>query len=336
MQYVFLTACRNEARILPEFFEEFTVVTKQTGIAANTVLYMVDDLSTDDTLETLRQHEPDGWTLRIIEAPTNLGNQGAMFFGLQQIDVTPDDVLITFDCDGEDDVNQVPSILELGRAHPGKLVLIERGRRSESLLFKFLFFVYKAMFRFLTRRNTIPNNFMLIPGHCVPAIRRSPLTPAHLAYGTLKIGFPEVSVVRDRRTRYGGKTSQNLFTLMTHGMVGLMVFYEHVVAKLFMLLIGVGFLVAAVGVVGAIGQETIQIPDRVLGWAAAGLGAGAAMALALLLSSALVLFMKILAYTLSAGDSGRPRESTPQSESEAALGSDAAVETPESTVAQSS
>ncbi len=323
MRYVFLTACRNESRILAEFLEEFAAVVKKTGIAANTVLYVIDDLSTDDTLQKLRDYEPTDWTLRVIEAPTNFGNQGALFFALQQIDVGADDVLITFDCDGEDDVSQFSSILELGRSNPGKLVMIERGRRSESLMFRLMFTVYKLMFRLLTSRKVIPNNFMLIPGRCVPAIRRSPLTAAHLAYGIQKLAFPSVSTVRDRRPRYGGKSSQSLFALMTHGLVGLMVFYEEVVAKLFMLLTSFATVMVGVGVVAAIGEETTRVPEAALGWTAAGLGVGAVLALGLLLSSSLVLFLKILSYTLSAGGDGRPGESIPRGERDAAPAADA-------------
>jgi polyisoprenyl-phosphate glycosyltransferase len=332
MRYVFLTACRNESRILAEFLEEFAAVVAQTGIATDTLLYVIDDLSTDDTLQKLREYEPAGWNLRVIEAPTNFGNQGALFLALQQVDVGPEDVLITFDCDGEDDVSQFPSILELGRENPGKLVMIERGRRSESLTFRVMFMVYKAMFRVLTGRKTIPNNFMLIPGRCLPAIRRSPLTPAHLAYGIQKLGFPSVSTVRDRRPRYGGKSSQSLFALMTHGLVGLMVFYEEVVAKLFFLLTTFATVMVGLGVVAAIGEETTRVPEAALGWTAAGLGVGAILALGLLLSSSLVLFLKILSYTLSAGDDGRREESKPPAERDAGSTDDVRAETPDTEV----
>jgi polyisoprenyl-phosphate glycosyltransferase len=335
MRYVFLTACRNESRILAEFLEEFAAVVSQTGIAADATLYVIDDLSTDDTLQKLRDYEPDGWRLQILEAPTNFGNQGALFLGLQQVEVGPSDLLITFDCDGEDDVSQFPSILEMGRENPGKLVMIERGRRSESLTFRVMFMVYKAMFRLLTGRKTIPNNFMLIPGRCVPAIRRSPLTPAHLAYGVQKLGFPSVSTVRDRRPRYGGKSSQSLFALMTHGLVGLMVFYEEVIAKLFFLLTTFATAMVGLGVAAAIGEEATRVPEAVLGWTAAGLGVGAVLALGLLLSSSLVLLLKILSYTLSAGSQQRPRTPMAQDERDATPDTETPVNTPDTQVASS-
>jgi glycosyltransferase involved in cell wall biosynthesis len=301
MKYVFLTACRNEAAILDEFLTEFTAITRGAGVADRCVLYVVDDLSTDRSLEVLERYASTegSVTLRTISVPTNFGNQGAMFYGLCRLEVGADDVLITFDCDGEDDVRQIPAIIQLSEANPGRVVFIERGRRAESLVFKVCFAGYKAMFRALTRQSVIPNNFMLIPGRLVPAIQRSPLVAVHLAYGILKLKAPSVSAVFDRRPRYGGKSSQNIFMLMSHGMVGLMVFYEIVVAKLFALLSLFG--VFAVGIVGL----AIALPatntgaQRTLIWTAIAATLCAVGFMSLLVSSAVVLVFKLAVFILT-------------------------------------
>ena len=94
------------------------------------------------------------------------------------------------------------------------------------------------MFRFFTRQTIVPNNFLLVPGALVPAIQSSPLTAVHFAYAILKLR-PAPTFQQRREigaARYGGKSSQNLFMLVSHGLVGLMLFYEVVVAKIFMLL----------------------------------------------------------------------------------------------------
>ena len=66
----------------------------------------------------------------------------------------------------------MPAIIELGKGNPGKLVLIERGRRHESFTFRVSFTCYKVVFRFLTRQHVIPNNFLLIPGQFMQLIRK--------------------------------------------------------------------------------------------------------------------------------------------------------------------
>jgi hypothetical protein len=300
IRYVFLTACRNEASILGTFLQEFTEILQSTHIIDRSVCYIVDDLSTDASVEVLEAYRNTGGgvPLRIIHAPTNLGNQGALYYGLSQVSVAPDDVLITFDCDGEDDVRELPSIMELGRANPGKLVLIERGHRRESTTFKVAFESYKLLFRYLTRQTVIPNNFLLMPGRYVPYIQRTPLASVHWAYAILKMRFPSVTTKRDRRARYGGKTSQNLFMLASHGLVGLMVFYEIVIAKLLVLLLVFGGASMAILAAAMTLPENLHL-QRPLVWAAlAAAGTGGALA-ALLLSAALAFIFKMTMYALS-------------------------------------
>ena len=301
MKYVFLTAFRNESSILRAFLDEFTAMVQKAGVADDAVLYMVDDLSMDRSADILDAYSkrPGGFPLHVIRTPTNLGNQGALFYGIARIDVAPDDVLVTFDCDGEDDVQQIPSVLEVWKKDPGKLVLIERGRRRESLRFKLLFRTYKAVFRFLTNKQVIPNNFMVIPGQLVPAIQRSPLVGVHFAYGILKLGAPYAAETRDRRARYGGKTSQNLFMLVSHGLVGLMVFYEVVLAKLFVLSFAVMGVAAALVAAGILLPPYLPWTDRTLLWLAIGLMIAASAGFGLLLASGLAIAFKLNVYFLT-------------------------------------
>jgi len=294
--YFFLTACRNEELTMPEFLAEFARMLKGAGIANEARLYVVDDLSSDRTVAILEQAQH--LDLRVISAPTNLGNQGAMFYGLRQLQMLPGDTLITFDSDGEDDVEQVPSIIALAAKNPGTVVLIERGRRRESLLFKLFFGCYKLIFRFFTRQTTVPNNFLVIPGSLVPSIQNSPLASVHFAYAILKLRPRYISTTRDRRSRYGGRSSQNLFMLVSHGLVGLMVFFEVVVAQIFMLLfLFGGFAVTVAALAIALPADWVSV-QRTLIWSAIMTAVGAVGLFSLLLSAALALVFKLAAFTL--------------------------------------
>jgi len=309
VRYVFLTACRNEEKILDEFLEEFNAAVTAAGVAQQSILYVVDDFSVDGSRGVLARYAErgSGVPLRMVEAPTNLGNQGAMFYGLSRIDAEAGDVLITLDCDGEDDVRQLQSIIELGRANDGKLVLIERGRRTETLLFKVFFAGYKILFRFFTRQRVVPNNFMLIPGRFLPAIKSAPLAAVHFAYAILRLGLPYVVVTRDRRSRYGGRTSQNIFTLVSHGLVGLMAFYETVIAKLFLVVLVFG------GGAAAVVAAAISIPaewlalQRTLLWSAVAAAVAAAGLFALLMAAGFALVFKVTVFNLTQIASDRTR-----------------------------
>jgi polyisoprenyl-phosphate glycosyltransferase len=186
------------------------------GFRGQTTLTVVDDLSVDNTVELIRSLSPNypDISIEIIQCPTNFGNQGAIFYGLQRLIFNADDILCTFDCDGEDDVRELPSIINMGAENPGKVVLIERNKRTEGLVFKICLGTYKVLFRFLTGNKIIPNNFMLIPAQFIPALQHFPLAAAHFAYSVLRLRLPFVSTGRDRRQRYGGNSSQNLLCLL--------------------------------------------------------------------------------------------------------------------------
>lgn len=304
---VFLTACRNEEAILGQFLRELGEVVSQCELAGRASLWIVDDLSFDGSRALLERHaaQEQAFELHVVEVPTNLGNQGAMHYGLQVAEVGPQDLLITLDCDGEDDVREVPSVLQLARAHPGQAVLIERGRRKESLPFKLSFAVYKRLFRFLTLRRVIPNNFLVIPGAFLPAFRRAPLAAVHFAYAFYRLNPPHVATTRDRRTRYGGKSSQNLFMLVSHGLVGLMLFYEVVVARLLVLLSLFAVLAAGLIGAGALVPPGTR-PAQLFGLGALGLGCAALGSLSLLVAASLALFFKTMTYRLSVAPAPGP------------------------------
>lgn len=295
MKYIFLSAFRNESLVLQDFLHEFVEMTRQAGITDRAVLHLVDDFSTDDSravVERFRSTE-NACEINIISVPTNLGNQGAMFYGLSQADCDAEDVLVTLDCDGEDDVGEARSIIELGRQHPEKVIFIERGRRSDSTAFKIFFFLYRFLFRVLTDRRVVANNFMLIPGRYVATLRRSPLVAVHLANGVLRLNLPSLVVSRDRRPRYGGKTTQNLFMLMTHGLVGIMLFYEVVVAKVMALVLALAAIQTAVVVL-----RLMSPAERALLLLA---GTGASItAIAFLVCATTALVLKLAAYRAAA------------------------------------
>jgi hypothetical protein len=309
--YHFITACRNEAGIIETFFEEFDAAVADLSSEHQVTLHIIDDCSLDNTVEVIRSHQGmlSHATLDLIELPVNLGNQGALFFGIRNIQVGPDDVLLSFDCDGEDDIGQIPSIVKMGEENPGKAVFIERRRRAEGIVFQVCFSIYKLMFRYLSGKNVIPNNFMLLPGRFVDAVKGSALVSAHFAYGVMRLGIPHVITRRDRRTRYGGQTSQNLYALISHGMVGIMVFFETVLGRLFLLASGMAFAGFAFLLAGTAGEMwPRQIRQVLLGLGLATGFLGAVM-LGLMLAASLALMFKVMNYWLTAPE-GRPK--TPQ------------------------
>lgn len=236
-----LTAVRNEAAVIGLFLSEIREVFAKSDMLPRVQLVIVDDHSTDDTLQVIAQ-----WSLRmpdlriqVLPLSGNRGNQSAMAFGLRHFSTRLKDAhLLTFDADGEDDLTRLPELVQMLDQDTNRMVFVYREGRSESLTVRLFYFAYRVVYRLLTGQNLIPCNMMAIPGHMVPAIATSPLLALHFSYPLLRLRLPYQAVPMARRQRYGGQSSQNIGLLIHHALIGLTIFYEHVVARLILLSIG--------------------------------------------------------------------------------------------------
>src|SRR3954454_17845322 len=85
--------------------------------------------------------------LEVLRLATNLGHQRAIAIGLVQMAAQSDnEAVLIMDCDGEDRPEDIGALVEAARANPEAVILAERGKRSESLGFKFGYMVYKLLF----------------------------------------------------------------------------------------------------------------------------------------------------------------------------------------------
>ena len=245
-----LTASRNDASLLELFLSELLEVLNKANVTEQTCLYFVDDLSFDLTREVINnwsQAHP-ALAIKIIPLITNLGNQGAMAYGLKQVTLPEDGILLTLDSDGEDDLQKIPELISLSSENKSKVIFTERGQRKDSLLVRCLYKLYRYIFIRLTGQKIIPNNFMILPAIYLKAIQSASFVAVYYALAVLRLGFPYTTVVYDRRKRFSGKSSQNLYNLMSHGLVGLMMFYETVIPKILMyLLLSITFFIGTSG-----------------------------------------------------------------------------------------
>lgn len=254
MPIVLVTAIRNEAAIIGRFLEEIHQVCRTSGLLDRTRLVIVDDYSTDQTVQVIaecRTALPD-LTVEVITLPSNRGNQSAMAYAVRQLAPRlTRSCLLTFDADGEDDLTRLPELVRMLDEDPSRMVFVYRDGRSEGWTIKAFYTAYRAAYRLLTGQRLIPCNVMAIPGPMVPAIAASPLLPLHFSYPPLRLGLPYRTVPMARRPRYAGNSSQNLGLLIQHGLIGLTIFYEQVVARLILLSATVvaGILLLAIGII---------------------------------------------------------------------------------------
>lgn len=202
-----LTAVRNEAAVIDLFLAEIHKVFMEAGMLPRVYLIIVDDCSTDSTLQTISRLAvslPD-LSVEVLPLTSNRGNQSAMAYGLRHL--APRLVggyLLTFDADGEDDLTRLPELVRILDQDPTCMVFVYRDGRREGFMIRALYFAYRAAYRLLTGQRLMPCNMMAIPGTVIPAVAGSPLLPLHFSYPPLRLGMPYRAVPMARRPRYGG------------------------------------------------------------------------------------------------------------------------------------
>lgn len=239
---VLLTAVRNEAAVIDRFLDELSQVFAEDAMRSRVRLVVVDDGSTDQTIQHIARWSQAQPELKIEVMPlrSNRGNQSAMAYGVRQLAPRlADAYLLTFDADGEDDLTRLPQLVHMLDEDPSRMVFVYRDGRSEGWLIRAFYWAYRSVYRWLTGQRLIPCNVMAIPGHMIPAITGSPLLSLNFSYPPLRLGLPYRAIPMARRPRYAGRSSQNLGLLIQHGLIGLTVFYEQVVARLILLSLGV-------------------------------------------------------------------------------------------------
>lgn len=216
---------------------------------------IVDDGSVQDySSEDFRSPLEAVRTIRILRLRRNLGHQRAVAIGLAHVRQTiACDAVLVMDADGEDTPD---GVLQLIRAfvenHRGeKAVFAERRRRSESLVFRSFYQLYKFMHRILTGVSVRVGNFSILPSSYVNTLVVMSELWNHYAAAVFRSGLPYTTIPIPRGYRISGASRMNFVSLAVHGISAISVFGDIVGVRL---LIGsmAGSIMAALGILAVI------------------------------------------------------------------------------------
>jgi hypothetical protein len=143
-------------------------------------------------------------------------------------------------------------VTQLLRAYlnaPGeKAVFAERSRRSESLVFRFFYHLYKFLHRCLTGISVRVGNFSILPSQYLNTLVVMNELWNHYAAAVFRSKLPLTMIPIPRGTRIAGTSGMNFVALVSHGLSAISVFGDIVGVRL---LIGslVGSLLAGLMIV---------------------------------------------------------------------------------------
>ena len=195
----------------------------------NVNILVINDGSNSD--HSILQNQVDEMSvikaINIIHLSCNLGSQRGIATGLAYVaNKITCDAIIVMDSDGEDRPEDILNLLNNHDSSPDKIIVAERSKRSETLLFRLMYKIYKMMFRYLTGNKISFGNFCLIPySQISKLVSRSELwinLPATIIRSRLLID--KVPAIRGKRLM--GKSSMNFPALIIHGLSAISVYSD--------------------------------------------------------------------------------------------------------------
>ncbi|MGB3735167.1 MAG: glycosyltransferase [Ilumatobacter sp.] len=215
--------------------ESYLRVRSETAAAcanrSDTLRFMVVDDSAGTDPELSRLHQLDD--VEVVSAPFNLGHQRAIVHGLRLLADRVDDadLIVTMDSDGEDLPGDVPRLLDALDEQDVALALARRTQRSESLLFRVMYIVFRLAFRAFTGTTVRSGNFAVQRGDSLRATIGHPAFDLCYSSSLLALRRPTALVPCARGTRFAGQSRMNAQSLMAHGVRMLLPFAERIAVR---------------------------------------------------------------------------------------------------------
>jgi polyisoprenyl-phosphate glycosyltransferase len=181
--------------------------------------------------------------VEIINLRTNLGHQQAIAVGLCiAVEDEDCDAILVMDADGEDSPLAIDRLIEVAGEARDFCIVAQRGKRSENLVFRVSYMLYKLLFRLLAGRQITFGNFCLFSYGYARRLVSIPYLWSNLPAAVIRSRLPIEAVSVDRARRYAGQTKMNLISLVVHGLSGISVYAETIFVRALFLTLALFFL----------------------------------------------------------------------------------------------
>lgn len=131
--------CYNEEMMIPLFYQETMKIVKRLKEKYDHELIFIDDGSTDNTLNLLKEMRNQDQNIRIISFSRNFGKESAIYAGLEN---TIGDLVVLMDADLQHDPNIILEMVKEIENGYDTVTTIRKNRKGEPILKSF----YAKMF----------------------------------------------------------------------------------------------------------------------------------------------------------------------------------------------
>ncbi len=130
------------------------------------------------------------------------------------------------DSDGEDSPSEIINLIQAHEKSPDKIIFAKRNQRSEGVLFRFFYNIYKKLFLIFTSHIINFGNFSLVPHSILDRLIMITDIWNHYPAGVIKSKIPFQTIDTVRTPRLTGKSKTLIPHLFLHGLSSLSVFGE--------------------------------------------------------------------------------------------------------------
>jgi hypothetical protein len=213
------------------------------------VVLLINDGSTAPVPEEFLAWRPETFVgLEILDLYKNLGHQRAICVAMVHVSQNHSGAaVLVMDADGEDPPEQVHSLvrayLENGRQ---RAIFAARRRRTEGLLFKTFYQIFRLIHLLLVGFDIRIGNFSIVPPSLVARLVRSSDLWNHYAASVVKSKLPYGTIPIDRGRRLKGESKMSFAGLILHGLSAMSVYSDVIGVRILMftgVLMGLGLLV---------------------------------------------------------------------------------------------
>ena len=211
--------------------------------------------------------EVDAYALpgQVITLSRNLGHQRAIAIGLAYaVGEHLADMIVIMDADGEDSPHDVPRLLAvLESASNMSIAVAKRSKRSEGVIFRMFYRLYRLLFRVLTGYRISFGNFSAMPMSAAQRLVAMSELWVSLPATILRSRLPINELPTERGQRYRDDPRMKLVSLMVLGFGAVAAFVENALARMILAAMSV----VTFGVLASIVALALKLAGRATpGW----------------------------------------------------------------------
>ena len=207
-------------------------------------IIVVNDASSQQIIDNY-QHTENINSIEIINMKENRGHARCIASGLKYVFEKKEfDYVIPMDGDGEDRPEEIKQFIDNLEYHPDKVIVGERIKRSENIIFKFCYGVHKLLTLTFTGQSIKFGNYTCLPKSIVEKMINEKATWSSFSGSLAKVAKDRASVPSERGSRYFDPSKMSFMNLVKHSLSIIAVFKINVLIRSILFLLIYLFLIS--------------------------------------------------------------------------------------------